>query len=76
MLVCDDVIQIAAAEPDSHFRLRRCPVCDGDNVAYEAYRLGTKEPWRVRCFGCGHCVDRQSDTKHGAQVEWNKEAGL
>lgn len=33
----DDVIGIQKPDPDSHWRLRACPKCAGDNVAYVQY---------------------------------------
>ena len=71
--VHDDVIRIIVPEPDSHFRLRACPECNGDNVAYVQYTLGNLEPWRVRCFDCGHTVDRRAAGRHEAQGHWNRE---
>lgn len=69
----DSAIQIEVPEPDSQFRLRPCGRCGGDNVAYVRYKLGMQEPWRVRCFDCGHTVDKQAVFRHEAQIAWNKE---
>lgn len=73
MTVQPDVIQIIKPDFDSQFRLVPCPECESDDVAYEAYKKGTQEPWRVRCFGCGHVVDKQAECRHDAQQFWNKE---
>lgn len=51
-MLLGNVVSIKKPEPDSHFRLRNCPVCNGDNVAYVEYKKGTQEPWRVDCFDC------------------------
>ena len=70
----ETAIIIESAAPDSHFRLNNCGCCGGDNVAYVRYSHGrNREPWKVRCFDCGHTVDMQADAKHEAQVAWNKE---
>lgn len=74
MAVNDDVIQIVKPEPDSHFLLLNCPECHGDNVAYVQYKQDVQEPWRVRCFDCGHTVDKQAIFRHEAQGHWNREA--
>ena len=72
----ESAIKVEGAAPDSHFRLRPCPRCQSDNVAYVQYVLGRRqEPWKVRCFDCGHTVDRQAILKHEAQVAWNKDGG-
>ena len=73
MAVNDDVIQIVKPEPDSHFLLLNCPECHGDNVAYVQYKQGVQEPWRVRCFDCGHTVDKQAIFRHEAQGHWNRD---
>lgn len=72
-MVFGNVISINKPEPDSHFRLCNCPVCNGDNVAYVEYKKGTQEPWRVDCFDCGHIVDGQSSNRHDAQQLWNHQ---
>ena len=69
----EGAIKIESAAPDSHFRLVPCPACHSDNVAYVQYMLGIQEPWKVRCFDCGHTVDKHAIFKHEAQVHWNKE---
>lgn len=71
--VHDNVIRIIVPEPDSHFRLRACPECRGENVAYVQYKQGNQEPWRIRCFDCGHTVDRRAAGRHEAQGHWNRE---
>ena len=75
MTVQDDVIHIIKPEFDSQFRLVPCPECKSDEVAYEAYKRGNEEPWRVRCFSCGHVVDKQAVCRHDAQQFWNKMEG-
>lgn len=69
----EGAIKIESAASDSHFRLVPCPACHSDNVAYVQYMLGIQEPWKVRCFDCGHTVDKHAIFKHEAQVHWNKE---
>ena len=69
----DDVIEILVASPDGSFRLRSCR-CRSDNVAYEKYQDGKDEKWRVRCFDCGHTVDKGCTVRHDAQQAWNEEA--
>ena len=54
-------------------RANVCPECGGDNVAYVQYKQGNQEPWRVRCFDCGHTVDRRAAGRHEAQGHWNRE---
>ena len=70
----EHAIRVDAAAPDSHFRLLPCPCCHSDNVAYVQYKQGVQEPWRVRCFDCGHTVDKQAIFRHEAQGHWNREA--
>lgn len=65
---CDDLIEIAAADPDSHFRLLSCG-CGSDHVAYVRMADGL---WRVRCFDCGHTSGPGANSRHGAQAIWNK----
>lgn len=74
MTVQSDVTQIIKPEADSQYKLLPCPECESDDVAYEAYQDGDRELWRVRCFGCGHCVDGKTDVRHDAQQLWNEEA--
>lgn len=69
----ETAISVQVPEKDSHFRLRTCPKCSGDNVAYVQYMLGKQEPWKVRCFDCGHTVDKRAIFRHEAQVAWNQE---
>ena len=72
-MTMDGAIRVEAAVPDSHFRLRGCLCCGGDNVAYVQYSAGrNREPWKVCCFDCGYTVDQQKILKHEAQVAWNK----
>lgn len=70
----DGAIRIEAAAPDSHFRLLPCPKCRSDNAAYVQYILGIQEPWKVRCFDCGHTVDMAKVFRHEAQAAWNNHA--
>lgn len=67
----DDVIQIKKPDPDSQYRLLPCKKCKSDVVAYVHYdgRGGAK--WRVKCFGCGHTVDKGHRVRHDAQIAWN-----
>ena len=67
----DDVIEIKAADPDSHWRLRCCKKCDGDNVAYVHYNGRGGAAWRVKCFDCGFTVDKGCRVRHDAQLAWN-----
>lgn len=70
-MICDDLIAIVPADPDSHFRLTECG-CGNDHVAYVQMEDGK---WRVRCFDCGATFPPEgADTRHGAQVEWNRGA--
>ena len=68
----DDVIEIKKPEPDSHYRLVPCK-CKSDNVAYVHYNRHGGDAWRVKCFNCGHTVDRGNRVRHDAQRNWNGE---
>ena len=68
----DDVIEIKVPVPDSHWRLRPCRECGGDNVAYEHYNGKGGAVWRVKCFDCGHTVDKGNHARHDAQLNWNE----
>lgn len=68
----EGAIKIEKADPDSHFRLLPCPNCGSDNVAYVQYMIGIQEPWKVRCFDCGHAVDKQAIFKHEAKRYWDR----
>lgn len=68
-----EVIGIEKPDPDSQFRLRTCAQCSGDDVAYALCREFGGEKWRVRCFGCGHTLDKGYELKHDAQNAWNQE---
>ena len=68
----DDVIEIKVPETDSQYRLVPCKKCQSDNVAYEHYNGRGGAKWRVRCFGCGHTVDKGNTVRHDAQLAWNK----
>lgn len=72
-MIYGNVISIIKPEPDSQFRLRPCPACGGDNVAYVEYKKATQEPWRVDCLDCGHSVDGQAVNRHDAQQLWNQQ---
>lgn len=71
----DDAIEVRPAEPDSQYRLRPCR-CKSDNVAYVKYAAGDGEKWKVRCFDCGHTVDKGDMVRHDAQRFWNEEANV
>lgn len=68
----DDVIEIKVPTPDSHWRLRSCRECHGDNVAYEHYNGKGGAAWRVKCYDCGHTVDKGNHARHDAQLNWNE----
>ena len=65
----DDIIAVVAPEADSHFRLRGCRSCGSDHAAYVQLKDGR---WTVWCFDCLH-KGEPAQTRHGAQVVWNKE---
>lgn len=66
----DDLTEIVPADPDSHFRLTECS-CGSDHVAYVKM---ADELWRVRCFDCGATYPPAGcDSRHEAQVLWNKK---
>lgn len=67
-----DAIAVIHPDPDSHFRLLPCKVCESGNVAYVRYQAGARSPWRVQCLACGHVVDRKHTARHDAQVAWNE----
>ena len=70
----DDAIEIKKPAPDSHFLLRNCTVCNGDNVAYVKYAANGSERFRVTCFDCGHTVQPENAAcAHEAQVAWNRQ---
>lgn len=66
----DNVIDIKKPAPDSHFRLKACKKCRGDNVAYVLRRTVTGEAWRAECFDCGR-ISAPGDSRHDAQADWN-----
>ena len=74
-MMLDDVIEIKKAEPDSQWRLRPCKKCRSENVAYVQYNGRGGAAWRVKCFDCGHTVDKGNKVRHDAQVIWNKDVG-
>ena len=67
----DDVIEIKVPAPDSQYLLRPCKKCKGDNVAYVHYNGRGGAAWRVKCFDCGHTVDKGNHVRHDAQQAWN-----
>lgn len=70
-MMLDDVIEIKKPDPDSQFKLLPCK-CKSDNVAYEHYNGRGGAKWRVKCFDCGHTVDKGNTVRHDAQRAWNK----
>ena len=72
-MMLDDVIEIKKADPDSQWRLRSCKKCRSENVAYEHYNGRGGAAWRVKCFDCGHTVDKGNKARHDAQVNWNQD---
>ena len=71
----DDAIEIKKPAPDSHFLLKNCRVCRGDNVAYVKHEENGSERFRVTCFDCGHTVQpERAACAHDAQVAWNRQA--
>lgn len=66
----DDICQIITPEDDSQFRLRACPVCESDNVAYVQQSCNGK--WHGKCFDCGHSGEG-AQVRHDAQRVWNEE---
>lgn len=69
----DDVIRVLPADPDSHFRLKNCPTCQGDNVAYVLHKGEGEEYWQCECADCGR-IGMPGATRHGAQLNWNEGA--
>ena len=76
-MMLENAIQIIKPEPDSHFRLRNCSVCEGDNVAYIQLKSDGGEIWHGKCFDCGH-MGAGSPVRHYAQAHWNgvKQRGI
>lgn len=71
----DDAIEIKKPAPDSHFLLKNCEECKGDNVAYVKYEDNGSVRYRVSCFDCGHTVKPSGDAcAHDAQIAWNGAA--
>ena len=66
----DDFSQIVKPDADSQFRLRVCPVCESDNVAY--VQRSENGHWHGKCFDCDH-IGKGSAVMHDAQAMWNKE---
>ena len=64
-----NVIQIISPDPDSHFRLRSCKKCGGNNVAFVQRQIEA-ELWSAECFDCGYAGESHQ-TRHGAQIQWN-----
>lgn len=69
-MMLDDVTQIIKPEPDSQFRLRPCPRCLGDNVAYAQKKGSGGELWHGMCFDCGY-TGEGDEIRHNAQLLWN-----
>ena len=69
----ENVLEIKTADPDSHFRLRRCKVCHEQNAAYVRYQAGDSSFWQVKCPVCGHVVDKKTAARHDAQIAWNED---
>lgn len=68
----DGAVEIRKPDPDSHFRLRACRCCGGDNAAYVKILCGDgAERWRVECFDCGHRTAGLSEALHDIQMTWN-----
>ena len=67
----DDVIEIKKPAQDSQYRLRPCPKCKSDNVAYVHYNGIGGAAWRVECFDCGYTADKGNKVRHDAQMVWN-----
>lgn len=72
-MMLKNVIEIRTAEPDSHFRLRTCKKCGGNNAAYVLKKKQAGEAWNVECFDCGN-AGQDDQTRHGAQANWNETA--
>ena len=66
-MIVNDLICVLPADPDSHFQLKKCRLCESDDNGYVQRHTGR---WAVRCFGCGF-ESPEADTRHGAQVKWN-----
>ena len=64
-----EAVEVVRPDPDSHFRLLPCKVCQSEDVCYEYRPWG----WLVRCQACGHTLDIGTHIRHEAQVAWNKE---
>lgn len=71
-MMLDDVIEIKVPNPDSQYRLKPCKKCLSDNVAYVHYNGRGGAAWRVKCFSCGHTVDKGNKVRHYAQLAWNR----
>lgn len=67
----DDVIEVIKPDNNSQFRLLPCKKCQSDNVAYVHYNGRGGAKWRVKCFDCGHTVDKGNRVRHDAQLNWN-----
>lgn len=63
-----DMGRMERPDPDSHWRLRNCK-CGSGNVAYLEYCAEHGDAWRVKCFACGHTVDKGRKVKHDAQED-------
>ena len=67
----ENVIDIKKPAPDSHFRLKACGKCNGDNVAYVLRHTAIGEVWSAECFDCGH-AGAPGYSRHDAQGNWNQ----
>ena len=72
-MMMDDAIEIKMPANDSQYRLRPCPKCKSDNVAYVHYNGMGGAAWRCECFDCGYTVDKGNKVRHDAQQAWNKD---
>lgn len=66
----DDVIEVLPADPDSQFRLKACPTCEGDNVCYVHHDGNGDEYWQCECGDC-HQIGMPGVSRHAAQEMWN-----
>lgn len=69
----DDISQVIVPDDGSQLRLRVCPECKSDNVAY--VRRSDSGNWHGRCFDCGY-VGPGALVRHDAQGAWNEQKGV